>query len=113
MYADKDGMMQNDRQRKYFCIVDGILAGEKEGPMHHLPKEAGIIIGGFNPVAVDCVAAQIMGFDWKKIPQIREGFNNNTWDLVNFVPEDVKTNLGALVVVKFVPSAGWVKYIEN
>lgn len=81
--------------------------------MHHLPKEAGIIIGGFNPVAVDCVAAQIMGFDWKKIPQIREGFNNNTWDLVNFVLESVTTNLEALAVVKFVPSAGWIYHIEN
>jgi len=81
--------------------------------MHHLPKEAGIIIGGFNPVAVDYVAAQIMGFDWEKIPQVREGFNNNTWDLVSFLQKDVKTNLGALAVVKFVPSAGWVKYIEK
>jgi len=25
--------------------------------MHHLPKEARIIIGGFNPVAIDYVAA--------------------------------------------------------
>jgi len=54
-----------------------------------------------------------MGFDWEKIPQVREGFNNNTWDLVSFLQKDVKTNLGALAVVKFVPSAGWVKYIEK
>ena len=113
LYADNDGVMQSERQRKYFCIVDGILAGEKEGPMHHLPKEAGIIIGGFNSVAVDYVAAQTMGFDWKQIPQVREGFNNDTWDLVNFVSEGVETNLEAVEVVKFMPSSGWVKYIEK
>ena len=49
--------MIDEKQRNYFCIVDGILAGEKEGHMHHLPKEARIIIGGFNPVAIDYVAA--------------------------------------------------------
>ena len=112
-YADKDGMMQIKKQRRYFCIVDGIIAGEKEGPMHHLPKDAGIIIGGFNPVAVDCIAAQIMGFDWKKIPQIREGFKNNTWDLVSFVPDIVKLNKKILPVVKFKPSSGWVNHIEK
>lgn len=113
LYADKDGVMQNERQRKYFCIVDGILAGEKEGPMHHLPKEAGIIIGGFNPVAVDYVAAQIMGFDWKKISQVREGFNNYQWDLANFEPDEIRTNTEELPRISFVPSSGWVNHIEK
>ena len=113
LYADKNGIMQDEKQRKYLCIVDGVLAGEKEGPVHHLPKEVGIIIGGFNPVAVDSVAAQIMGFDWKKIPQIREGFKNYQWDLVNFRPEEVELNSKKTRVVKFVPSSGWMNYIEN
>ena len=81
--------------------------------MHHLPKEAGIIIGGFNPVAVDYAAAQIMDFDWEKIPQVREGFNNNTWDLVSFLQKDVKTNENIVHVVKFKPSSGWVDHIEK
>ena len=112
-YADKDGLMHDTRQRKYFCIVDGILAGEKEGPMHHLPKKAGVVLGGFNPVAVDCVAAQVMGFDWKKIPHIKQGFKTHKiWDLVNFIPEDISTNKETLPSVNFKPSGGWVNHIE-
>ena len=88
--------MIDEKQRNYFCIVDGILAGEKEGHMHHLPKEARIIIGGFNPVAIDYVAAQIMGFDWKKIPHMSEGFKNYQWDLFNFVPGSAQNKLGSI-----------------
>ena len=63
LYADKKGVMRNERQRKHFSLVDGIIGGENFGPLAPTEKKAGILICGVNPVSVDAVAAKVMGFD--------------------------------------------------
>lgn len=112
-YADKNGMMTSHIQRKYLCIVDGIVAGEGEGPMLGTPKQTGIIVGGSNPVAVDKVCADVMGFDYNKIPTIKNGFSNKWWNLVDFQPDDIRTNTEITDRYKFKPSSGWVNSIEK
>ena len=47
--------MKNTPQRKYYAIVDGVVAGEGDGPMDVDAKEAGILIAGSDPVAIDAV----------------------------------------------------------
>jgi len=69
-YADKSGVLRNTVQRRFFCLIDGIIGGAKDGPLSPDPVDAGVLIAGFNPVAVDTVGATIMGFDIKKIPLI-------------------------------------------
>jgi len=71
-FADKEGRMRAEPQRRYLSIVDGIVAGEGEGPLGATPVEAGVLVGGFDPSLVDAVAAQTMGFDPQRIPLIRE-----------------------------------------
>jgi uncharacterized protein (DUF362 family) len=73
-YADREGVLRSEQQRRYLTIVDGIVAGEGEGPLGATPVEAGLLIGGFDPVLVDAVCAEAMGFDPEKIPMIREAF---------------------------------------
>ncbi|MCH7839427.1 MAG: DUF362 domain-containing protein [Planctomycetes bacterium] len=70
MYTDADGVIQTKPQRKLLNLVDGIVAGEGNGPMDATPKEAGAIVAGFNPVAVELVCARLMGFDYLKIPML-------------------------------------------
>lgn len=117
LYADKSGKMQNQKQRNYFCIVDGIIAGEKEGPLEHIPKNAGLIVGGTNAVHIDKVAADIMGFDYTRIPQIKEGFNNKYWNLVDIDDRGInlKSNIKEIgeLNLKFIPTSGWQYYINN
>ncbi len=67
LYADKYGEIKKTRQRAYFSIVDGIIAQEGEGPMTGNPKHAGILICGYDPVAIDSFAAHIMGYNIKKL----------------------------------------------
>jgi hypothetical protein len=115
-FADKDGKIHNKQQRRYLVIIDGILAGEKEGPMEQLPKEAGVLIGGFNPVVVDYIASQIMGFDYEKIPIIREGFKNENFILCPFNEEDliIPSNVEwRKINLKFEPTIGWKGHIER
>jgi uncharacterized protein (DUF362 family) len=69
-FADKNGRLQEERQRRFLTIVDGIIAGEGSGPLKPMPKRANLLIGGIDPVEVDLVACRLMNIDWKKIPQI-------------------------------------------
>lgn len=71
-FADRDGALRGEPQRRYLTIVDGIIAGEGEGPLGATPVRAGVLIGGFDPSVVDAVASREMGFDPARIPLVRE-----------------------------------------
>ncbi len=51
------------RPLRYLAVVDGIVGGEGNGPMAPDPVSCGVILAGTHPVAVDCAAAVLMGFD--------------------------------------------------
>lgn len=108
LYTDKAGLLQKSRQRKYFTLVDGIIAGEGEGPMTPTDKICGLLIGGFDPFLVDGLAAKLMGFDWEKIPQIYYGDKIlNSGKMHNFDKICCNSkNFG------FVPPSGWEGHIE-
>ncbi len=71
-FADREGRMRGEPQRRYITIVDGIVAGEGEGPLGATPVDAGLLIGGLDPSLVDVVATEAMGFDPGRIPLVRE-----------------------------------------
>ncbi len=106
-FADKRGNMTKVPQRKNLIIVDGIWGGEKDGPLRPTPKRSGILLGGFNPVIIDSVAANLMGFDHRLLKQIVEtseifGISKrNLENIVNDFNKKYKMNL------KFKPPYGW------
>lgn len=53
------------------AVVDGILAMEGEGPVEGSAVPMGVILAGSDPVAVDTVAASLMGFDPQAIGYLR------------------------------------------
>lgn len=87
---------------RYLSIVDGIIAGEGNGPMEADAKPCGVLLAGTNPFAVDFVAAELMGFDWRKVPMIREGIT----------PEQVQVTPELGEVFQFKPHFGWKGHIE-
>lgn len=70
MYADKNGVMQATKQRKYLIVADMIISGEKEGPVEPSPKNVGIIAMGDNPVTFDETIGNLMGADISRIPTL-------------------------------------------
>lgn len=90
MFADTQGQLHNLAQRHYIAIVDGIMSGEKNGPMEHQPRSDGILIGGFNPVAVDYTAARVMQFNWRAIPQIARAIRNKYYPLFDYDADDIR-----------------------
>jgi uncharacterized protein (DUF362 family) len=124
LYADKDGKMRDTPQRKWFFVLDGIIAGEKNGPLAPEPVAAGALLAGFNPVAIDAVAATLMGFDINKIPLIHRGFENTgrRRPVFNGSQEDIRImdgefefNLTAFSKrknLKFEPHPNWKGHVE-
>ncbi len=110
--------------KRFFAVVDGVVAGEADGPAAPDRLEAGIMIAGFNPVSVDCATARLMGFDPMKIPTLREAFAPADLKLVPFAYEqiDIKSNrpewrhkigeLKAEDTFHFKPHFGWTGQIE-
>lgn len=68
--ADGDGVLQPDPQRAYFCIVDGLIAGEGDGPLFPRPRDLDWLVFGDDPFAIDATLAWFMGFDPARLPII-------------------------------------------
>lgn len=117
LYCDKEGGLTKTKQRKIFIIGDMIVSGEGEGPLMPTPIKKGILIFGSNPVAFDTIVAELMGFDYLKIPSIFCNYANSTYPLVDFKKDEiiVKSNHENIldgVKENFIPSAGWGGHIE-
>jgi uncharacterized protein (DUF362 family) len=87
-YADKAGTMRDIPQRRTFVLIDGVIAQEGNGPMSGEPLAASVVFGGFNPVAVDALAARSMGLDSGSIRAISRAGKINRWRLLPSPPFD-------------------------
>jgi len=56
--------------RPDFAIIDGIVGMEGNGPIQGSPKQAGVLIFGDDPVAVDATACRVMGLRPEKVPYL-------------------------------------------
>lgn len=87
-YFDGQGR-QRVKPLHYLTIVDGIVAGDGDGPMSCDPVPSGVIMAGTHPVAVDCVAAQLMGFNWRKTRLLNDAFAIQRLPILGFSPADI------------------------
>ena len=120
-YFDGNGQRRK-KPLRYLAVVDGIIGGEGNGPMAPDPKPCGVIVAGTHPAAVDCVAATLMGFDWRKLRLLKNCFARES----NFVPFQAEAievisnqpewsgKLEQIVdTFNFRPHFGWVGAIES
>ena len=122
LYGRPDGSMSQVPQRRVLTLTDAIVCGEGEGPLAPTPHPLGMLTLATNPVAAEYVHAHLMGFDWRKIPLIREAFSQFKYPLCNFRPEDVEVHFESRRWCQpwpvwnerpFVPPAGWKGHCER
>jgi uncharacterized protein (DUF362 family) len=87
---DSSDTPRPSRARRYFAILDGIVGGHRESPLSPTPFASGFMLAGANPVALDSVATALMGFDWRRIKQVREAWRVERFPLAAFQPNDVR-----------------------
>ena len=71
------------RERRHLSVVDGIVAGEGQGPFCPTSKNANTIIAGEDLLATDIVTARYMGFDPEKIKYLGHFFDQGIADYKN------------------------------
>lgn len=115
------GCLAETPQREYVAIMDGMTAGEGNGPLQTLPIHTNTILLANDPFLMDMVMAQLAGFDYRKIPllsQVRH-FADRQWG--TFDPEAVVVKVGGIPVTgipnirvlhRFIPPPGWRGHIE-
>lgn len=64
-------LMQRELHPNVFAVMDGAVAGDGAGPRTMIPSVRNVILASADSVAIDAVAAKIMGFEPMEIPYIR------------------------------------------
>jgi hypothetical protein len=64
-------MIQKKIHRGVFAVMDGTFAGDGPGPRCMIPHVKNVILASADQVAIDAVAAKLMGFDPMSIKYIR------------------------------------------
>ncbi len=119
--ADAEGVLHGEPQRHYFCIVDGLISGEGNGPLQPLPRKTDWLIFGSDPFAIDAALCCFMGFAPEKVPVIerRLQFGGIGWG--QFEISDLEVALDGKAVnarespinFRFAPPPGWRTNIER
>jgi uncharacterized protein (DUF362 family) len=121
-YAAPDGALRAAPRPGYLTVIDGIVAGEGNGPMAADARPTGLILAGGNPAAVDWVATRLMGFDPRRVKVVSEAFTECALPLTGFPPEAIEVradhelpDLAAdfrAPLLAFRPHFGWTGAIE-
>lgn len=97
---------------KYITIVDGLICQEGLGPAEGTPVNLGIIMAGNNSVAVDTIAAKIMGFEPKEIAHLKysaqKGLGSYNLGDIEILGEKI-----ANVIHPFKPAVAKLKQYKN
>ncbi len=129
-YSDKQGAHFDAPAavRTVLTIIDGVLAGEGEGPLAPGDVPLGVVIAGTDPLAVDLVAVRLMGFDEVRLeklkgPMLDEGLRiTSVRDAADVCVGEV--DRGKFAVLDrtldeirceriFEPHAGWKGHVER
>ena len=119
--VDRNGTLQAVPQRDYFCIVDGVVSGEGDGPLKATPRDTDMLVCGDDPFAIDTVLAWFMGFDPAAIPVLaeRRQFMGTGWggfdvdELTIQVDGNPVRLTQSEINFHFAPPPGWLGHIER
>jgi uncharacterized protein (DUF362 family) len=118
---DAEGRLHSQPQRHYFCLVDGLVSGQGNGPLQPLPRETDWLICGADPFAIDAALCYFMGFDPAKVPLIaqRRHYNGVEWGQFELPEMEVELDserirlLDSPINLRFVPAPGWRNHVER
>jgi uncharacterized protein (DUF362 family) len=63
--------MQRELHPAVFTVMDGTVAGDGAGPRTMIPRVKNLVLAASDSVAIDAIAARLMGFDPLSIPFLR------------------------------------------
>ncbi len=117
-------IMQKELHPAIFAVMDGTVCGNGAGPRTMIPVEKGYILASSDSVAIDSVAAAMMGFEPMTIPYLRmcheRGLGTADLSEIEVEGEDIEgVNFGFTVKRSFVIYGdqlirkGWLQPLEK
>lgn len=80
-YADSSGVLREEPQRRLISFVDGVVAGEGQGPLIPRPVRTGALLFSDDVATGDRAACRLMGIDLRAVPLVREAFRPGPYSL--------------------------------
>jgi uncharacterized protein (DUF362 family) len=125
-YANQEGRLCAEPQRAVFNIVDGIVGGDREGPLAPRRRPVGLLAGGMSAYMVDYVMCGAIGFDWHKLPALAKTHQaENKFSKSHRISRDhkhVRIALNGNAVthdeflakcnIRYEPNQGWKNFVE-
>jgi ferredoxin len=62
-----------------FSLMDAVVAMEGEGPMSGKPKQTGLLVASTDPLALDWIAASVIGYDPAELPYLADAALRGAW----------------------------------
>jgi len=117
-------LMQKELHPGIFTVMDGTVCGDGAGPRTMIPKIKNLILAGADSVAIDAVAAKIMGFEPMEIPFIRmcheRGLGIGRIEEIDVVGEDIseinfqfKTKKSLVIWGDQMLRVGFLRFLEK
>lgn len=117
-------LMQKQLHPSILAVMDGTVAGDGAGPRTMTPHCTNLILASADSVAIDAVAARLMGFDPMSIPYLRmchdRGLGTAQMDGIEIVGDDIsEINFHFKVKRSFVIwgdqmlRRGWLRFLEK
>jgi uncharacterized protein (DUF362 family) len=114
LYVNSKGVLDDKKQRKHFAVVDGVIAGEGEGPLIPSPRKFGTVITGYDPLLIDIISSKLMGFDPLKIKKLYKAMKAHKYPIsdVSEYESVLSYNIPSFC---FKPATGWerARLIKN
>ncbi len=86
-------LMQKELHPRLLAVMDGTVCGDGAGPRTMIPRAKNFILASSDQVAIDAVAAKMMGFDPLAIPYLRmcqeRGLGTADWREMELVGDDI------------------------
>lgn len=112
LYGKKDGTLAEEPQRTLYTLCDGIIGGQKSGPLEPEPLALGVASFSNDAYLMDEIAGYLFGLEVEKVPLLREAarlnFSKDVELKINGKPAKYDDFKKLAAKVELAP--GWVNY---
>ncbi len=105
LYADAEGRLHDAPRRATLHVLDGVVAGDGDGPLRPMPVRTGLLLASLNPVALDDCATRLMGLNPDRIPIVAQARRSGSRPLL-LAPLAPAAGRAPLA---FRPAPGWAR----
>jgi len=103
-YANRSGVLQDIESRRHILMIDGVIAGEGQGPLSPTPRRSGILVYSDDIACGDYVACKCMGIVPEMLPIIKRAFELKSFPLTDAVIDEIQPVVNG-VITKSLPLA--------